>query len=135
MVKDAREYAERDEHRKQLIAELAASFKEHQRRAEAWVKQVEESYKNSEPLAVRMEREYQMRQTSSVQEDTSFGGPELTPAKQEEDIGNPSKEVKETENSKTPFFRRVLGDNKMIKMKVMLNMKSTRFQRTLPQNP
>ena len=118
MEKDAREYAERNEHRKQLIVELTASFKEQQRRARAWVKQIEESYKNSEPLAVRMEREYQMRQRNSVKGEGSFGWLELTPAKQEEDIGNPSKEAKETEESRKPFFR-VLGDTKMIKMKVM----------------
>ena len=118
MEKDSREYAERNEHRKQLIVELTASFKEQQRRARAWVKQIEESYKNSEPLAVRMEREYQMRQRNSVEGEGSFGWLELTPANQEEDIGNPSKEAKETEESRKPFFR-VLGDTKMIKIKVM----------------
>ena len=49
----------------------------------------------------------------------SLDWPELTPAKQQEDIGNPSKEAKETEESRKPFFR-VLGDTKMIKMKVMI---------------
>ena len=119
MEKDAREDAERDEHRKQLIAELSANFKEQQRQSRAWVKQIEESYKNGGPLAVRMEREYQMRQRNSTQVEGSFGRPELTPAKQDEDIGNPSKEAKETEESRKPLFRRVLGDTKMIKMKVM----------------
>ena len=132
LEKDARECAERDGHRKQLVAELAASFKEHQRRAQAWVKQVEESYKNNEPLAVRMEREYQMKQKSSEQVDKSFGEPELTSAKQEEDIGNPSKEVKETEDSSTPFFRRVLGDSKMIKMKVMGEFVVNSISKALP---
>lgn len=118
MEKDAREYAERNEHRKQLIAELTASFKEQQRRSRAWVKQIEESYKNSERLVVRMEREYEMRQRNSVKVEGSLDWPELTPAKQQEDIGNPSKEAKETEESRKPFFR-VLGDTKMIKMKVI----------------
>ena len=117
MEKDAREYAERDEYRKQLISELAASFKEKQRRLHAWVKQIEESNKNSEPLAVRLEKEYQMRKRNSVQVEGSFGWSDLTPAKQEEDIGNPSN-ANEMEESRKPFSR-VLGDSKMIKMKVM----------------
>jgi len=131
MEKDAREYAERDEHRKQLIAELAANFKKQQRRARAWVKEIEESYENSEPFAVRMEREYQMRERNSMQVDGRFEGPELTPAKQEEDIGNPSKEVKETEECRTPFLR-VLGDSKMIKMKVMNEYAVTSIFKTSP---
>ena len=119
MEKDARIHAERNEHRKQLIAELSTNFKEQELRSRAWVKQIEESYKNSEPLAVRMEREYQMRQRNPVQVEGSFGGPELNPAKEEEDTGNQSKEAKETEESRKPLFPRVLGDSKMIKMKVM----------------
>ena len=118
MENDAREYAKRNEYRKQLISELAASSTEKQRRLHAWVKQIEESNKNSEPLAIRLEREYQMKEKNSVPVDERFVRPKLTPAKQKEAIGNPSKDTKEKEESRKPFVR-TLGDTKMIKMKVI----------------
>lgn len=118
MENDAREYATRNEYRKQLISELAASSKEKQRRLHAWVKQIEESNKNSEPLAIRLERKYQMKEKNSVPVDERFVQPKLTPAKQEETIRSPSVDTKEKEDSRKPFVR-TRGDTKMIKMKVI----------------
>lgn len=112
--KDALEFAERHKDSKQVYSQLAANFKEKQRQRRAWVKQIEES--NSEPLAVLLEKQMKMR--SSVQVGGGFGGPELSPARHEENIRNPSKDANETEESRKPAYR-VLGDSKAIKMKVM----------------
>ena len=112
--KDAIEFAERHKDLKQVYAQLAANFKEKQRQRRAWVKQIEESI--SEPLAVLMEKQMKMR--SSVQVDGGFGGPELSPARHEENIRNPSKDANQSEESRM-IACRVLGDSKTIKMKVM----------------